>query len=251
MANEEQGDLLLLGAGKLFFDRFDADGLPTGERFLGDCTGVEVTTSDELRERYSSSRATRPLMKSVPVRRTVEVAITFGEFDKENVALVLMGANETLAIAASTGESVGPITVYKDRSYDLGFRNVSNVAISGSVLDTDFNVDGPTGRVYIIPAGNIDDAASITITFDQDGDTSPVVHGGANSLVEGRLIFRGDPTSGPTWDADFYKVTMTPDGPLALIGDDFLEGKVKAKVLTTTEHPTELYRLTKRTAPAV
>ena len=248
MANTEQGDLLLLGAGKLFFDRFDANGDPTGERFLGDCTSVEISTSDELRKRYSSSRASRPLMKSVNVRRTVEVAITFGEFDRDNVALVLMGSNTTNAVVASTGESVDFANVLQDRSYDLGFRNVSNVAISGSVLDTDFAVDAATGRVYIIPGGNIADGDDITVTFDQDGDVSPVVHGGGSNVIEGKLVFRGDPSSGPTWDAVFYKVNVTPDGPLSLIGDDWLEGKIKAECLKTEDHE-DLYLLTKRTAP--
>ena len=41
------GNNILLGRGKIYFDRFDANGARTGELFLGNCPTFEITPTSE------------------------------------------------------------------------------------------------------------------------------------------------------------------------------------------------------------
>lgn len=96
MAEHGDGANLLLGRGAVYFTPTDGQ-----ETFLGNCTVLEITTTDELKEMYSSTEASSPLLKSVLIRRTMEIALTLTEFTDLNVLLALMGTEvETGIIAA-------------------------------------------------------------------------------------------------------------------------------------------------------
>lgn len=160
MAEHANGANLLLGRGAVYATRAD-DVTPT-ERFVGNCTVFEITTTDEIKEKYSSTEAASPLLASVLVRRTIEIAMTLDEFTPENVAIAAMGT-----------------------------------------FDTD------------------------TIAF------------GVTSQIICALRFAGDPSAGPVFNLDAWKVAIQPDGPLGFISDDFAEMKLKGKVLSdaaTVEH---------------
>ena len=90
--------------------------------------------------------STSALLKSVNVKRTVEVKLTADEFSLANMALALMGSESTLTQAASTATTETLTTAAKQgRWYPLAKRNVSVVVITGKVEGTDFSVDADNG----------------------------------------------------------------------------------------------------------
>lgn len=249
MPETANGANLLLGKGKVYFDRFTSAGVATGERFLGNCEKVEITTTDELREKHSSAEAASPLLKSVNVRRTTELSIQLGEFTKENVALALMG--EVSALAQTAG---GPVSaqeiegVQQGCYYPVGKRKIKSVTVTGPSgtptydVDDDYTVDAVSGRIYIVEGGAITSGSDIEVTYSYDADSSPYVKGGVTNVIEGMLRFIGDPAAGPALEVEIWKVSITPDGAIALISDDFADFPLKGKVLAdSVNHPDEPY----------
>lgn len=253
MGKVADGNNLLLGRGKIYFDRLSGM-TPTGERFLGNCSALTITTTDELHDKYSSAEATAPLLKSANVRRTVEFALTLDEFTKENLALVLMGAVSALAQGSGTVTNEVLTAVQKDTYWRLAKRNVSLLTVTGPsgtpsyTAGTDYEVDAVTGRIYIIPGGTIANGVNLEVDYTYGADTSATVQGGVSNVIEGSIRFIGDPAAGPIYECEVWKVSMEPDGALALIGDDYGEFNLKGKVLADSiNHSTEpLFRLIKR-----
>jgi hypothetical protein len=236
----------------LYFDRFVAGSLTRqGEAHLGNVTKLELTTTDELKEKYSSMVSTSSLLKSVNVKRTVEAKLTADEFSLANIALALMGSEGTLTQTSGTATTETLTTSAKlGRWYPLAKRNVSAVLITGMVEGTDFSVDAVTGRVYLIPAGSIVEESAVTVASYSYGtiDYKSIV--GANSnVIEGYLRFIGDPATGPLFELEIWHVQVTPDGAFGLITEDYGNFSLTLKVLDdSANHPTEpYYRLLART----
>ena len=164
--------------------------------------------------------------------------------------------------ATVTAESLngGTAIPSTDAWYPLAFRgSIANpltavtvkVSASTKVLGTDYLLDLVGGRVYIIAGGSIVAGTSI-VTVDY---TYPTLTAGTSALdrvlagtksdVTGLMRFVGVPAKGPTWEAILWKVTLTPDGDLPLIMDDYGEFKLKGAILSDGVH-TDLYQLIKR-----
>ncbi len=243
---------LLLGRGALYFDRFAA-GTTTrqGEVHLGNVTKLEITTSDELKEKYSSMVSTSALLKSVNVKRTVEAKLTADEFSLANIALALMGSEGTLSqTSGSATTEVITTSAKHGRWYPLAKRNVSAVLITGKVEGTDFEVDETTGRVYITPTGTITEGSTVTVASYSYGtiDYKSIVGANAN-VIEGYLRFIGDPAAGPVFEVEIWRVQVTPDGAFGLITEDYGNFSLTLKVLDdSANHATEpYYRILART----
>jgi hypothetical protein len=249
---EVDGELLLLGKGKVYFDRFDASGNPTGERFLGNTPRFEIETSDDTVEKFSSATADAPRMKEAHIRRGVNVNMDVDEFDVENVALALAGSAGELAVTADSVVDEVVSVVETGRFYPLAQREVSNVVVQDDtdtttyVAGTDYDVDAVTGRLYIIPGGGISAGDDLHVDYDYATISLPKVSGGSATNIEGRLRFIGDPTTGPKYEAEFWRVTIRPDGVMGLIGDDFASTPLTVRVEDdSVNHPApdNLYRL--------
>lgn len=240
-------DNLLLGKGQVYFDRFTTAGVSTGLKHLGNVETLELTTEDDVIEKYSSMVNSSPLYKRVNRRRTTTLRITGNEFNPENVALALMGIQSTLAQAATAvvGEAIAATTVPGTYYKTLKLGPISAVAVKfagvAGVLGTDYAIiDATTGLIRILP-GTIKTGA-VTIDYTPTAyasTTSPqVISGGAQGVIEGRLLFIGDPASGPKMMVNVWHVSISPDGALGLISDDFATMGLSAAVLDdSVAHP--------------
>lgn len=242
---------LLVGSGRLFFDRFDAiTGVRTGYRFLGEVSELRVTPAeDEQRELYSSASAARPLLKRITIRRKVTFAASLREFNKANLALCLMGAEAewTQPATAVTGEILSTAP-FADRVYKTAKRSISAVVIKRGaatlVLGTDYQiVNAEAGLIYLITGtgtGNL--TADYTPAAIVAGSGRSWVKGATQNFIEGGFFYLPDPTAGPKWEVEVWKTSIRPDGDFSLIGDDFGTFQITGQVLTDeTNHPNEPY----------
>lgn len=242
---------LYIGAGKLFFDRFDAaTGAATGLRLLGNCSALTVTPAeDEVRELYSSMEAARPLAARDIIRRKVTFKATLNEFSPENVALVLMGnqVEYTQTATPIVGEilSTAPVA---DRFYKTAKRAITAVVIKRGaatlVLGTDYKIhDAEMGLIYLISgtgSGNL--TADYTPTLISAGSGRPQIRGALATRIEGRLLYLPDSTRGPKQEIEVWKVAISPEGDLSLIADEYGEFVLAGEVLTdAANHPAEPY----------
>lgn len=248
---------LLLGKGQVFFDRFDISGNPTGLKHLGNVETFELTTADDNVDKYSSMTRSTALYKRVNRRRTVTLRITGDEFHPENMALITMGDQSTLVqtadpvvaevVAADAQVSKG--TYYVTRK--LGPISAVTMSFGGTpgVLGTDYAIiNANTGLIRILPGTAL--TGLVTISYTPTAYTSStgpaVIGGGTAGIVQGKVLFMGDPTTGPAMRVEVWKVNITPDGAVGLISDDYaqmsLSGAVTEDAINHPSHP--LYEIT-------
>jgi hypothetical protein len=99
-------DLYFIGKGILKFDRFDAAGLPTGLRDMGNAPAFILTPEEETLEHYSSREGVRTLDKEVALTRKLKGSFTLDEYDKENLRLALFGVTGHFAIEPLTAGDI-------------------------------------------------------------------------------------------------------------------------------------------------
>lgn len=240
------GENLVLGRGALLLDRFDANGASTGLRFVGNVSDLRLSTSDELREKFSSVSAGSPLLKRTIARRTIEFVAVCDEFTLENLALALMAEQVSVNQASAVTQVVAINDVLQGYWYDVGhknlttpvFRHVSDTPIY--VVNTDYIVDATNGFVYIVPGGGIADGTDIEFAGGWSATTITRLRGGLSSTISARMVFQSDNASGPNYRIEAWKVSITPDGETGFISDDFGNFTIRMAVeADAVNHPTE------------
>ena len=246
---------LLLGAGKVFFNRLDSSGNYTGLRHLGNVPKFDLKTEVEKITKNQSMYAARTVYMEVVKQITVSADITLEEFVPANLAMAMLGEEGTVtqtATAVVDEEHVAyPGMVIQTKSY-----NISNIVIKSSdsvttyAAGTDYKVEASLSKAGLIsiPEGStMVSGDTVLVSYSKPAGTFATVASAVDGSVEGYMLFAGDPTKGPAYNADLWHVTITPNGSLALIGDDLASFDVTVTVMDDREnHPNEpLYRLIK------
>jgi hypothetical protein len=239
---------LLLGKGQVFFDRFDVNGVSQGLNHLGNVETFELTTADDKVQKFSSMSAGAPLYKEVNRRRTITLKITGDEFHPENMALITMGSQAVLVQAATAvvAEPVWAATKPGKYFSTAKLGPITAVAVKfgagTGVLGTDYAIiNASVGIIRVLPGTVL--TGAVTVDYTPTAYTSPtgpaVVSGGVSGVVQGRIYFIGDPSTGPKVTVNVWRVNMSPDGAVGLISDDFAQMSLTAAVLDDSAvHPT-------------
>lgn len=245
MPEAVNGNNILLGRGKIYFDRFDALGAKTGELFLGNCPTFEITPSPEEIKKYSSATKAADLIASDVLRTSLGLRIVGDEFSKENLAMALFGDTSVIPAAAGTlSEYFTP--VLQGRYYGLLHRPIISCAVMDYssdpvyVLNVDYKVDMVSGRVYIIEGGGIADGTGIQVFYQWNHADIPIVRGMNQTSVKGFLRFIGDPGRGPKYECLIWRASLRSDGAIGFISDEYasftLTGDIESDA---TVHPDE------------
>lgn len=230
---------LYLGAGELFFSRFDDDLVPTGFLHMGNVETFELTTADDRIQKFSSMKKSRPLYAERTRRRTVTLRVVADEWTVENVALGLMGevvtytqaatavVDEVLVEAADPGVSNGVKLggFYKTASYLLG--TISMESDGGALtLGDDYEVyNARLGVIHILEdAPNVTPGDDLTISYTPTAITDwKRIRGGNKSKILGSVLFMPDDSEGVCHEVQVWNVSVTPDGAVGLISEDWAQ----------------------------
>jgi hypothetical protein len=255
MGMEVNGQRLLLGRGKLYFDRLNSTGARTGELFLGNCPAFEITPSPETIEKYSSATAAAGQIASDVIRQKLELRIQGDEFSKENLASALYGDTSTLAQTGSSVTAEEITAQMQDRFYPLVYRDVSSVVVTGTggtptyTEGTDYEVDATSGRIYIIEGGGIAASAPTDLEVDYDYGTIAldIVRGMNQTTIKGYVRFVGDPARGPSLEVEVWRASVRSDGAIGFISDEYGSWQLVGEVEDdSTNHPDDPhYRIIK------
>lgn len=234
-----------LGRGKVYFASLDANGLPTGYRFLGNSPQFNISTSVETLEHFSSQAGLRTLDKKVVVQQTVNFNFQLDELNFDNLAMFMSGDTDTPTNAAVAGFTIytmvaaGTIQLghWYDirnsaglRAYDIDAADLTIATTNGTpvplVLNTDYTVDETQGRIFIlststVAATAIANAEGLTVVLAAKAEALDVeiVRALIDSQIEGALKFIGSnpANDGKEVEYQFHKVSVQADGDLALI----------------------------------
>lgn len=231
---------LLLGAGQVFFQRFDADGNPTGGMLhLGNVETLEITTTDDKLIKKSSMSRARPVYKSVTRSREVVLRAVGDEFNPDNLALMLMG---NIEYATEAAVEVADKVLFADvpaatlgaalggQYFHVGALNIDTVSmkLGATALDTDdFEVvNARMGLIRIKETSTTvtNGADDLTVTYTPQaitGTESAVVRGGTETEIQGSVLYISDNTSGQDTILRVWNVSVAPDGALGLISEEF------------------------------
>jgi hypothetical protein len=239
---------LLLGRGKLYFDRF-VTGTTTkqGELDLGNCTAFDITPKPTIKKKYESMDPSSLLYSQAVTQQDVTLKVTGDEFAMFNLAAVLLGNQAQLVQSATSTITAAALTsaIVNGAWYPTGYRSITVTDVKqGSttgVLGTDYNVDATTGRIQLFTTGVFTASTATTWDGSSAAVTYNMVQGSTVGLVEGYLRFIGNPVKGPVFEAECWHVSFTPTGNLALIADDFGNWTLDGALLPDLTRPSEPY----------
>lgn len=350
---------LLLGAGQVFFDRFDENENGTGLRHLGNVPKFNLKTEVDKITKKSSMNAARTTYDEAIREIKATVDATIEEFDPANLALAFLGEEGILTqeagavtnelhraylgrmikvdafkitdvklkpinptpAAIANAEPVGTLTsdgtVTSSGTYTgteeadyyivITAANTTGGTITGckfkwkkglaGILSEEVSATGSTqaielgvqvklaltsgqnfvvgdtwkisatpalteytagrdfktdtvlsrgGLISIPPTSRIPEG-DVLVDFKKPAGTFPKVAAATVREIKGYMLFLGDPTKGPAYNAEFWKVSITPNGDLGLIGEDYAGFDISITIMDDHEnHPDEpLHRLVK------
>lgn len=219
--------------GRVFFDPFDANDQPTGERPFGNCPGVTINIESEKADHYSSETGLRQKDASVVVEVSRAGELQCDNWSSSNLELFLAGTSETVT------QNDDPVideehVVIQGRHYQLGrsvgnpagARNVTELVVTSDDTEpvpfaagVDYEVDLAMGRIRIVPGGAIGDGDTILCSYEKPAATWDRVKTGAVSELRGALRVIADNASGANRDWYMPEVTLTPNGELPVIAE--------------------------------
>jgi len=147
----------------------------------------------------------------------------------------------TVTLAVDTDESFVANDIYQ----------IKVTPASGEyTLGTDYKVptiEARGGLITFPTTSSIEDGSKVKISYSVPAATFPKVSGATVGSVEGMLLFLGDPSHGPTYNGEFWHVSITPNGDIGMIADDFATFGIDFECLDDSEnHPDDpMYRLVK------
>lgn len=235
----------MLGKGKLYFDRFDADGASTGEMDLGNVPDFSLTLSIESLDHYESMSGIKEKDKSVDVTVGANVKFTMDELSRWNLMIAINGITEGTFSQGSGHQVNEVITAHLGKYSKLSRRNTHDVVVTntaGTVTyteTTDYTVDRSSGRIFVTETGSITDGQTLHVDYLYDDTTYGQLIALEDTSVEGSLRFVGDPAVGPKYEVEIWKVKVKPTGDLKFITDEWATIEVEGEVLKDASgHPT-------------
>lgn len=250
-ANQSSPNFYNLGRGKLFFSAL-TNGIPSGGwRDLGNAPAFSVSSEEETLEHKSSQSGLATTDKKVTISRTTNVSFDLDEISFDNLADWFSGnaeanvtalANTTayadeviLGTGAHNGDPSGPdMTSYSlDKwyeIYDSSGNRVYGIPANAVIEDgattadegTDYRIDRDAGLIMIISGGKFlaNDPVTLTVTMASTVDEVRAFEQGS---VTGALKFVSvNPANNDdVREWQFHQVTLSSDGDLSLIGDEF------------------------------
>lgn len=186
-------------------------------------TALTITPSNEVKERKSNLVGQSGKVRGSFARTNpTQLKISANAANADLYALFLLGSTAALNVAGGTvtGESLA--SAEHDKWYKLAHENVSSVVIAGKTINVDYEVDAELGLIRILSTGTIADNATSSVAYTYSGITGTTVRVGTESKVDVKLIGRlVNAETGAKAILEVPKITLSPDGEISLIGDDY------------------------------
>lgn len=240
---------IVVGAGYVYFDEEDANGVLTGERYIGDTPGFTLNMTSEKIEVDSSDGPVAETLVSLVKKVTRLGNVTLRNIDMDNLATFVMGDTATVTQTA-TPVADEALTVKQGRYYQLGasttnptgVRNVSSVTVDDATgagtaytVTDDYIVDAAMGRIYIVPGGGIADDATIYVDYTPAANSRTRIATNDLGAKRGAIRFMADNTNGTNRDVYIPLCEFGPSGDAAFKDrDNPMELAFELNVLTRT-----------------
>lgn len=258
MSFSANGDNLKLGRGALFLAPWTSGTAPNAANFgtfIGNVTSLELTSTNETREKYSASEQSSPLLDRRVIRQAYELVAACDEHTLANLKLFMSGDTTTVSQSASTIGSKTLTDVQVGQTYYIGARNLTNVVVKeGTVtrtLNTDYTLDAELGLITIKAGGALINDDDIVVEYDCPAATISKVRGGTVVSPNYKVVFQADDANSDGEAAKdrltVWKASVAADGGYGFIGDDYSSFSLRFSVLSdAANHSTEPFFILER-----
>jgi hypothetical protein len=246
MAATPSSSNTLFGRGAVLFDRFDANNVAQGQYLhLGDCDQFAISITTDVAELKDFTTSSSAVYNSAVKQTNVNVKISGFEVASKIMAILVLGDLTTYTQTAHTAtaqtETLVPasLTGVKGSFFKSPFRSITAPTLvqGGTTLvsGTDYEIfDANAGVFRILSAGAAVDSTAITYNYTATvltGATAKdVVRAGTSANIKGSLLFLPSNSTGPLIEVRAWNVSLSPDGDIGLISDDWLKWNMKGTV---------------------
>lgn len=239
-------DALLLGRGVIYIAELGAaDSYNVASwRDLGNVTAFALNMTTEELKHQSSRSGLKVTDKKITLSQEIGFSFTLDHFNAQNLALALAATRSTHTNPAVAGvaEQVAKYTDVElgawydltdadgDRIYDVETGDILLEKDAGMdvtlVEGTDYELDLVWGRFKLLStAVNVaaGDEVNLTVTAEATASTPNEIRGlqDANQQFAVRFIGVNPADDNKEYEVVIHKTTLTPDGDISLIGDEF------------------------------
>lgn len=259
----------LLGRGAVYVSALDAStGLPRDYRHLGNAPSFSITVEEETLEHQSSLQGLRVTDARVVLSKEVQFSFALDEIEDNNLELFLSGSSSTPANPTPSAETefnfipvaggsepgvvLGRWYDLKDaagaRAYDfqaagdITLKEGSTPATTTLVEDTDYELDLVNGRVlFLSTATNVAAGEGVTLEWAMNASAASTVEqidalGGSNTQKYAvKFISINPQDNNRNTEYEFAKASLSADGELGLISDEFAEMGFSGVAESSTE----------------
>jgi hypothetical protein len=231
-------DLIVLGAGKLYVDPFDSNGLYTGEDYFGDTPGFSTNIAMQNVEVWGNDSAVAELLANIGTRVTRNANVVCQHASVANMARFFVAESSTASQSSGSVSDEAISSVKQGRWYQLGrntsfpggARSISAVTVTDDAgspttydITDDYELDLTLGRIYIVPGGAIVDGTNLEVDYTKAAVAWDRISTGNVLSVRGALRYIADNTRGPNRDLYAPQVELRPNGDLQFKSRDQLQ----------------------------
>jgi hypothetical protein len=246
---------LVLGRGRLRFDLLDKNGVPQGERYLGNTPELTVTQDVTTLDHFASDYGVKEMDEQMTLQNTRSGSFTTDNISMENVSIFFGGEyrNDVMTQASDVKEILnGGNLVRQGRTYQLGVdedypQGLGGIQASSFVImyaaagvsislgdgdissisglttfpQANYEFDAATGELYIEPdAPDAINPIQLVVQYNRLAQTQEMIIS-SDDETRGALRFVSDNPKGLQKNYFWPLVKLTPNGDYALKGDDW------------------------------
>lgn len=226
---------IVLGSGHIYFDIFDDDGNLTGECYLAETPGFEISMETESIEVDSSDTPSAEVIADIATKITRNATLLVKSMSAKVFCLFIIGeiGSITTIDGDVTAENINAGKgITQDRWYQLGVdstqptgvRNITTLVIKeGAAIMTGYTADLLSGRIHITPGGDIADDAIIKADYHETASTWEEIKSQNTGAKKGALRYIADNTYGENRDLYIPLAALKPSGSVSFKSRDTIQ----------------------------
>lgn len=245
---------ILLGRGSIKLALLDSGGKPLGFRHIGNCKVFSLGLEKETLEHKSSRSGVATIDREIALSQKINITVTFDEIlNFQNLATFLSGsASQSVTNRAATGTItdavLAPVSadtkkgltyelrdstgarLYDINPGDLTIKSGASLGAASALSGANIEVDARFGTVFIPSTSSFTNGHGLWFSYTSTGTEKAVDVVDMMTVSKQSYYLRFEGINAANNDkrflVDLHSVSLTADGDLALLGDEFAEATV-------------------------
>jgi hypothetical protein len=222
--------------GTLYLNRKDSNGALIGIKKVIGITKLELKVSSDIKEQISKDKGSYgQVTATVAIPKPTELSITIANFDRDSLAMAVMGDNAAVSSGGGT-VTAEAVTAKLNTFVSLSNRNISasSVVVTNTgatvtyVEGVDYEVNYALGMIEA--KATITDAQEIKVTYAHGAIAGYKVNAGTVTQVKGALILDGrNLADNSAVIITIPSALLTSDSAIDFMSDKFVEFSMKGR----------------------